>query len=352
VEKNNKIKELSLQNKFLLNENKTLKIKIIQFFYIMKLYMKNGKKLYNDKYQKIIKGLILENKFLRSVNIMPKSINSDYLSKLKNQIQIAKMKKELIMHNHLTNRNEKNSNNNISAVENNIKDINNPFVHDENSLNDLNNKVSHKRQRTHFNLGKLNEDNNSNRDSIGSSHNTSNEQSAASINTIVDNKDRDKEKDKVKDKDSSYHKNSKNMNNHSNSSGKRDNIFCEALKEMSNYNRTLKKMNNNSKKNLLENKNENNNENMKNNKSGNKMIYNIPYNMNKMEFGNNQNDKIENGDSRKNSKIDLKNDLKNNNKNYPNDREIENENLVNKKQQSIYYRSAREKEKKKIEFTK
>ena len=341
IEKNNKIKELSLQNKFLLNENKTLKIKIIQFFYIMKLYMKNGKKLYNEKYNKLIKDLILENKYLRGINILPKNINNDYLSKLKKQIQIEKMKKELIIHNQLLNKNDNNLNNkNSENQNNNNKEANNPFMpNDENALNNLNNKISHKRQRTHFNLGKLNEENNnsySNRDSIGSSHNLTNEQS---INTVVDNKD----------KETSYNKHMRSNSNNS----KSENIFCEALKEMSNYNKTLRKMNNNSKKNILENKSESNgngNENIKANKVGNKIICNIPFNMNKSEHSNinGQNDK---GENRKITKIEIKQDNRNNS-NYIVDKGNANENVGNKKQQSIYYRSAREKEKKKIEFTK
>ena len=75
------------------------------------------------------------------------------------------------------------------------------------------------------------------------------------------------------------------------------------------------------------------------------MVYNIPYNINKIEYSNNPSD---NGDIRKSNKNEIKQNIKNNNN--INDRE--NENVVNKKQQSIYYRSAREKEKKKIEFTK
>ena len=354
IEKNNKIKELSLQNKFLLNENKNLKIKIIQFFYMMKIYIKNGNMLYNEKYHKLIKELILENKFLRGINILPKNINNDYLLKLKKQIQIEKMKKELLINNQFTNRNDNNNlnnnNNNFDNQNNNNKDNNNPFLHNDNetSLNNINNQVSHKRQRTHFNLGKLNEENSLNRDSIGSSHNITSEQNSVSTNTVIDNKDKDK------DKESSFNKNNKNNNN------KNENIFCEALKEMSNYNRTLKKMNNNSKKNILENKNENNlNEGSKINKYGNKMVNNIPYNMNKIEYGNIPNVPNDKGDNRKIYKNDIKYNVKNNNNNisnsnnnYINDKLNENENLKNKKQQSIYYRAAKEKEKKKIEFTK
>ena len=332
IEKNNKIKELSLQNKFLLNENKTLKMKLIHFFYIMKFYIKNGKNLYDQKYHKLTKELIIENKYLRRINNLTNNINNDYLSQLNKQIQIEKIKKELLMHHQIINKTEINSNIN----KNNNKEINNnPFIYNENTLNNLNNKVSHKTQRTHFNLGKLNEDNNNNsiRDSIGSTsnNNISNEQSSVSTNTVIDNKD----------KESIFNKNIQNLN----LNNKNDNIFCETLKEMSNYNKTLKKMNNNSKKNLLENKNENNiNDNNKINKLGNKMVYNIPYKMNKIE--NVHNDKIDNW---KNNKNEIKKEIKKN-IDYLNDRLNDNENILNKKQQSIYYRAV--KDKKKIEFTK
>jgi hypothetical protein len=301
--------------------------------------------MFDEKYQKLLKELILENKYLRGINILPKNINNDYLLKLKKQIEIEKMKKELLINHQFTNRNDNNLNNNNNLDnQNNNKDNNNPFIHNDNetSLNSLNNQVSHKRQRTHFNLGKLNKENSMNRDSIGSSHNLTSEQNSVSVNTVIDNKDKEKDKDK----ESSYYKNNKNNNN------KSENIFCEALKEMSNYNKTLKKMNNNSKKNILENKNENNvNDGTKLNKYGNKMVNNIPYNVNKSEYANIPNDK---GDNRKNSKNDIKTNIKNNDSinNYVNDKLNENENSKNKKQQSIYYRASKEKEKKKIEFTK
>ena len=344
IEKNNKIKELSLQNKFLLNENKTLKIKIIHIFYILK-YLQNGKKLYDEKYHKLTKELMLENNFLRGINILSKNINNEYLSQLKKQIQIEKFKKELLIHHQFINKTDINTNDNNTENKNNNKDINNnPFIYNETSLNNINNKISHKRQRTHFNLGKLNDDNNNSsiRDSIGSStnnNNLSNEQSSVSANTVIDNKDKDK------DKELSFNKNIKNINNNNN---KNENIFCETLKEMSNYNKTLKKMNNNSKKNLLENKNENNVGDIKINKLGNKMVYNIPYKMNKNENVNIHNDK---GEIWKNNKSEIKKDLKKNN-DYFNDRINDNENIANRKQQSIYYRAVREKDKKKIEFTK
>ena len=56
IEKNNKIKELSLQNKFLINENKNLKFKLIQFFYVMKTYINKGNKIYEGKYLIYEKG--------------------------------------------------------------------------------------------------------------------------------------------------------------------------------------------------------------------------------------------------------------------------------------------------------
>jgi len=350
IEKNNKIKELSLQNKFLLNENKSLKIKIIQLFYIMNLYMKNWNKLYNENYYKTIKDLITENKFLRSINIFPKNINNDYLSQLKKQIQIEKLKKELLIQNQITNRNE--NNNNSNNLENKIsdKDLNSQFQQSDSSLNNMSNKVSHKRQRTHFNLGKLNEDNNSNResncDSLGSYHNISNEQNSARSNTVVNTKDRD----------NSVSKNMKNNTNNNNN--KNDNVFFEKLREMSNYNRALKKMNNNSKKNLFERNNENMNagdNNSSNNKMINKyvtkVINNIPCNVIKTEQINYQNEKKDN--KWKNMKNDMiqRDEVKKNNDLKTNALD-ENENSINRKQQPIYYRSIREKEKKKIEFKK
>ena len=45
----------------------------------MKIYTKKGIKLYNDKYHKLIKELILENKFLRDINILPKFIKMIWL---------------------------------------------------------------------------------------------------------------------------------------------------------------------------------------------------------------------------------------------------------------------------------
>ena len=148
IEKNNKIKELSLQNKFLINENKNLKFKLLQFFYIMKSYINNGNKIYDEKYLKIIKDILTENKFLRGINILPKNINNTYLSQLQKQIQIEKMKKELLLQKQFTKIEEKNQNNN-SKNSKEIKDNNNPFNNDETSLNELS-KGSHKRQRTHF----------------------------------------------------------------------------------------------------------------------------------------------------------------------------------------------------------
>ena len=349
IEKNNKIKELSLQNKFLLNENKNLKLKIIQNFYIMKLYMKNWKKLFIETYLKIIKQLITENKFLRGINILPKNINNDYLSQLNKQIQIEKMKRELLIHNQFMNKEENTSKDNYK---NNDKDMISQFNQTNNSFNDLNNIIFHKRQKTHFNLGKLNEDNNikkdSNRDSINSSHNTSKEKSSISINTVVENKEK------------GISANKQHMMDISKSYNKNDNVFCETLREMTAYNRVLKKANNNSKKNIFEksensvndlNKNkidENNGSNTRLNKYVNKAIKNIPYNLNRTEQINHQNDssrkEIKNGLPKKEE--DIKNhNLKSNILNMF-------ENSLNKKQLSIYYRSSREKDRKVIEFTK
>jgi hypothetical protein len=335
VEKNNKIKELSLQNKFLINENKNLKFKLIQFFYVMKTYINNGNKIFEEKYQKVIKDMITENKFLRSINILPKNINNAYLSQLQKQIQIEKMKKELLFHKQFTKKEENNQNNNNSNISKDNKDNNNPFNDDESSLT----KVSHKRQRTHFNLGKLNEENSINsvnRDSIGSNKNTSN---LSSENTAIENKIKGKEKESL-------------ILKHIKSKTQTQNVLSETLKDMSNYNKSLKKTNNDSKKNVLENNkehelnnksvNDNNNifNDIKNNKFGNRIVSNnIPVNMNKVEYihySNEKKNKINNVEN--NSEMDKKKE----------DSTNTNENMGNKKQQSIYYRASREKEKRNL----
>ena len=339
VEKNNKIKELSLQNKFLINENKNLKFKLIQFFYVMKTYINNGNKIYEEKYQKVIKDMITENKFLRSINILPKNINNAYLSQLQKQIQIEKMKKELLFHKQFTKKEENNQNNNNSNNSKDNKDINNPFNDDESTLN----KVSHKRQRTHFNLGKLNEENSINsvnRDSIGSNKNTSN---ASSENTAIENKNKGKEKESL-------------ILKHIKSKTQSQNALSETLKDMSNYNKSLKKSNNDSKKNVLENKkehelnNKNANDNsnffsdIKNNRFGSRIVSNnIPVNTNKVEYIHYSNEKKNKSNTVENkSEMDKKKEDSTNG----------NENIGIKKQQSIYYRASREKEKKKLIFNK
>ena len=337
IEKNNKIKELSLQNKFLINENKNLKFKLIQFFYVMKTYINKGNKIYEGKYLKIIKDMVTENKFLRSINILPKNINNTYLSQLQKQIQIEKMKKELLIHKQFTKKEENIQNNNSNQSKENKSD-NNLFNTDESSIN----KVSHKRQRTHFNLGKLNEEN-----SIGSINkentkiNNSNISNTSSENTVIENKS--KEKDKGKESLILKHIKNKTQS---------QNILSDTLKDMSNSNKGLKKNNNNSKKNVIESKkekelsnknmNDNNNINtdLKNNKIVNKVSSsnNIPTNVNKIEYVNYSNEKR----SENNRDIEIKKENPVNN----------NENIVNKKQQSIYYRASREKEKKKLIFNK
>ena len=338
VEKNNKIKELSLQNKFLINENKNLKFKLIQFFYIMKTYVNNIDKIHESKYLKIIKGMVIENKFLRSINILPKNINNNYLSQLQKQIQIEKMKKELLMYKQFTKK-EENIQNNKSNNSKDNKANNNLFNADESSLN----KVSHKRQRTHFNLGKLSEENSiSSTNKENTKSNNTNISSTSSENTAIENKS--KEKDRGKESLILKHIKNKTQS---------QNVFSETLKDMSNSNKGLKKNNNNnnSKKNVMENQKENelNNKNVndnnikidiKNNKIVNKISIsnNIPENVNKIEYVNYSNNKK----AENNKDVEIK----------KGDSLNMNENNLNKKQQSIYYRASREKEKKKLIFNK
>ena len=342
IEKSNKIKELSVQNKFLINENKNLKFKFLQFFYIMKSYINNGNKIYDEKYLKIIKDILVENQFLRGINILPKNINNTYLSQLQQQIQIEKMKKELLLQKQSTKIEEIHQNNNSKSSKE-IKDNNNPFNNDESSLNELS-KGSHKRQRTHFNLGKLNEENSINsinsvnKDSRSSNTNISN---ASSENTAIENKSKEKGKESL-------------ILKHIKNKTQSQNVLSETLKD--NQNKTLKKVNDNLKKNNLEHKNENELNNkiindkknnfdnnvyslMKNNKIGKGIISNnIPVNINKIEYINFSNENIDKYNNIKNEKEDEKKEDKSLNGN---------DNIGNKKQQPIYYRASREKGKKK-----
>ena len=155
-----------------------------------------------------------------------------------------------------------------------------------------------------------------------------------------------KSKEKDKGKESLILKHIKNKT-------QSQNILSETLKDMSNSNKGLKKNNNNSKKNVIENKKENelsnknindpkNNSNtdLKNNKIINNVSSsnNIPINVNKIEYVNYSNEKR----AENNKDIEIKKENSVNN----------NENFVNKKQQSIYYRASREKDKKKLIFNK
>jgi hypothetical protein len=174
----------------------------------MKSYINNGNKIYDEKYLKIIKDILTENKFLRGINILPKNINNTYVSQLQKQIQIEKMKKELLIQKQFTKIEEKNQNNN-SKNSKEIKDNNNPFNNDETSLNELS-KGSHKRQRTHFNLGDIEKYNLSEKEK---------DSSISSTSTIV--------------------------------ASEKDDILEETLRDILNYNKTLKR-NNNSKKNITD----------------------------------------------------------------------------------------------------
>ena len=350
IEKNNKIKELSLQNKFLMNENKNLKIKLIEFMYTVKLYTTGKYNLFSDNYSKLTKQLIQENNFLRKSNMTSKQIDGNYYNLLQKQIKIEKLKKELILQNQIkdlsSRSNKENPNNfqNINDPKNqNQLNENNPFYFNANTGGNegINNKVKHKRQRTHFNLGALDDENNSssnnsNRESINNSNNKSYASSKENIsvsNTAIEN--------------------------NSNEDKKNNNALDNVLKEMISGNRALKKINGSSKKNLFE-KNEisNNGEKagssnniytfIKSNKTiGNNPSTNIGKIINNIPFNTKNEHLINNKDSLENKS--------NNNYGDKNKNVNENENinsLSKKQQQSIYYRSAREKEKKKIEFTK
>ena len=284
-EQNNKLKESEIKNKYLINENKKLKLKILELIYIMQLHNKKEQEMYAEKYNRLIKDLIKENKYLREINILDKGINSDYLNRLKNKINNEKIKKELLIHNQFTNYTEDNKMQNNICIDTNFKDNNNPFINNDATINPSNQKSSHKRQRTLFNLGQMKEEENSNSNlenmnNSGRGHIPHGEKSSS----FIDNK---------------------------NKSNKKEDVFCEVIKELKNY--TLKKIN--SKKNILDN-NKKENINRNNNSSNDKII-------------NNEKNNFQNYKREQNKVENLK----------------YNEIFVNKRQQSLYYRATKEKKK-------
>ena len=88
--------------------------------------------------------------------------------------------------------------------------------------------MSHRRQRTHFNLGKLNEENSTNsinRDNIGSNNNNSN---TPSENASIENKNKEKESLILK---------------HIKNKAQYQNILSDTLEDMNNHNKSFKKIN-------------------------------------------------------------------------------------------------------------
>lgn len=195
LEKNVFIKKLEIENKMLINENKNLKLKLLELFYYIKSYEKNEMEI-NNKKQKLYSQIIKENIYLRKSNSLIDKIDNSLLIKLNNEVLFQKEKKLI----------EKNINDNYLKL-NNVN--NNQLIFENINNDDIN---LHKRQKTvFFNLNE--EKMNLNNKSISSE---------SSINTIINNN---------------------NLND--------NDLLEDTLKEMTLNNKTLKR-NKNSKRNILE----------------------------------------------------------------------------------------------------
>ena len=195
LEKNDFIKKLEIENKMLINENKNLKLKLLELFYYIKSYEKNEMEI-NNKKQKLYSQIIKENIYLRKSNSLIDKIDNSLLIKLNNEVLFQKEKKLI----------EKNINDNYLKL-NNVN--NNQLIFENINNDDIN---LHKRQKTvFFNLNE--EKMNLNNKSISSE---------SSINTIINNN---------------------NLND--------NDLLEDTLKEMTLNNKTLKR-NKNSKRNILE----------------------------------------------------------------------------------------------------
>lgn len=195
LEKNVFIKKLEIENKMLINENKNLKLKLLELFYYIKSYEKNEMEI-NNKKQKLYSQIIKENIYLRKSNSLIDKIDNSLLIKLNNEVLFQKEKKLI----------EKNINDNYLKL-NNVN--NNQLIFENINNDDIN---LHKRQKTvFFNLNE--ETMNLNNKSISSE---------SSINTIINNN---------------------NLND--------NDLLEDTLKEMTLNNKTLKR-NKNSKRNILE----------------------------------------------------------------------------------------------------
>ena len=135
-EKEDAIKKLKEKNDFLLKENKTLKLKLLEIIYLTEIY--DNKETYRDiQTQKFISQLFTENIYLRKVNISLSNISDElFIRKAKTSFTPNTISEKL------TQDNKQISNNN-------------PF---QNYKNDLpSNKGKHKRQRTHVQLNEMDE---------------------------------------------------------------------------------------------------------------------------------------------------------------------------------------------------
>ena len=203
------INKLEVEKKLLIQENNKLKNYNINLLYTFKKYEEEEIKN-RIKEMEIYKQLLAENIYLRKSIYQTSDINSSSLLKMQKEIEFNKE--------NFTSENNKedNNNNNLNKEDENNKEQN-PF----NALKKDNiiPKVNHRRQKTHFKLADIEKFNTSEKETEPNLSFSS----ISSTNTIVSNEKSD--------------------------------ILGETLREMTNYNKTLKR-NNNSKKNIIDKEND------------------------------------------------------------------------------------------------
>ena len=189
------IHKLKKENEFLIKENKELKLNHLNLIYLIKQYEEKEIKKRN-KECKILNEIFNENIYLRKAIYNTSDINISTLLKMKKDIEFNKgIFSNKILKEEINN-------------EENKEEENNPFnlLKQENT----NPKGNHRRQRTHFNLGDIEKYNLSEKEK---------DSSISSTSTIV--------------------------------ASEKDDILEETLRDILNYNKTLKR-NNNSKKNITD----------------------------------------------------------------------------------------------------
>lgn len=143
------ITKLKTENGFLINQNNSLKLKILEVFYFSKIYELNEVER-NKKNEEFLSQLYEENNYLRKANLNTASLSN-------NNIQIEKSKAQ------------------------DFPEEEKPKENEKEPVNPLQAKAKHKRQRTHFNLNSLEAE----KEEVTQKNPTLTSNSSASVTTAV-----------------------------------------------------------------------------------------------------------------------------------------------------------------------